>query len=386
MGDRCRGQRKGRVSPSFQENTWRAGLDRLLLGYAMPRWGESIFQGIVPYDDLEGKDARILGRFLDFIETLFSEVKALGRARTLADWFDAFSCLLEKLFDSSEQEEAEDLRAILRSLEDLRSIGEKGEGGFPEAVDFAVIKSHLTGVLEGEAAVDIMKEGNADIRWTPVPASRELPERLKRIAINYFKSYLNLIETKSEYSKLFDLFDRFRILCALRQGPYGVEEINRLFEKILREAGLIRTSGPWYPGRPVMITRNDYGMRLFNGDVGLILPDPGQKGKWSACFRESDGGIRLIAPVRLPEHETVFALTVHKCQGSEFDELLLLLPDRDAPILTRELIYTAITRARKGIEIWSDEELFIRAVSRQIERSSGLRETLWGSKQTQGVA
>lgn len=234
----------------------------------------------------------------------------------------------------------------------------------------------------GEAALDILKEGSADVRWGPVPSIRELPECLKKIAINYFKSYLNLIETKSEYNKLFDLFDRFRILCALRQGPYGAEEINRLFEKILREAGLIRTSGPWYPGRPVMITRNDYGMRLFNGDVGLILPDPGQKGKWSACFRESDGGIRLIAPVRLPEHETVYALTVHKCQGSEFDELLLLLPDRDVPVLTRELIYTAITRARKKIEIWSDEELFIRAVSRRIERSSGLRETLWDSKQT----
>lgn len=134
--------------PSFQENTWRAGLDRLLLGYAMPRRGESIFQGIVPYDDLEGKDARILGRFLDFIETLFSEVTALGQARTLAGWSDALSALLEKLFDSSEQEEAEDLRAILRSLEDLRRIGEKGEGGFPEAVDFAVMKAHLTGVLE----------------------------------------------------------------------------------------------------------------------------------------------------------------------------------------------------------------------------------------------
>lgn len=234
----------------------------------------------------------------------------------------------------------------------------------------------------GNAALDILKEGNADVRWAPVPSFRELPERLKKIAINYFKSYLNLIDTKGEYNKIFDLFGRFRILCALRQGPYGVEEINRLFEKILREAGLICTSGPWYPGRPVMITRNDYGMRLFNGDVGLILPDPGQKGKWSACFRESDGGIRLIAPVRLPEHETVYALTVHKSQGSEFDELLLILPDRDAPVLTRELIYTAITRARKGIEIWSDEELFIRAVSRRIERSSGLRETLWDSKQT----
>ena len=134
--------------PSFQENTWRAGLDRLLLGYAMPRSGECMFQGVVPYDDIEGKDTLILGRFLDFIETLFSEVTALGQARTLGSWSDTLSALLDKMFDSSEQEEAEDLRVILSSLEDLRKIEEKGEGGFPESADFAVIKAHLTGTLE----------------------------------------------------------------------------------------------------------------------------------------------------------------------------------------------------------------------------------------------
>jgi len=96
-----------------------------------------------------------------------------------------------------------------------------------------------------------------------------------------------------------------------------------------------------------------------------------------AFFRDAAGGLRRFAPVRLPAHETVYALTIHKSQGSEFDHILMILPDRDAPVLTRELIYTAITRARKSVTVWGEEELFIRAVSRRSVRSSGLRDALW---------
>jgi exodeoxyribonuclease V alpha subunit len=126
-----------------------------------------------------------------------------------------------------------------------------------------------------------------------------------------------------------------------------------------------------------MITKNDYGMKLFNGDVGLILPDPERNGELGAFFRDVAGGLRRFAPVRLPAHETVYALTIHKSQGSEFDHILMILPDKDAPVLTRELIYTAITRARKSVTVWGEEELFIRAVSRRSVRSSGLRDALW---------
>jgi len=126
-----------------------------------------------------------------------------------------------------------------------------------------------------------------------------------------------------------------------------------------------------------MITRNDYNLGLFNGDIGLVLPDPENGGELRAFF-PSGSGMRKVLPLRLPEHERAFAMTVHKSQGSEFDRVLLLMPDRDVPLLTRELVYTAITRAKKSVEILASDDLFCSAVERQIVRRSGLREKLWG--------
>jgi exodeoxyribonuclease V alpha subunit len=128
-----------------------------------------------------------------------------------------------------------------------------------------------------------------------------------------------------------------------------------------------------------MITRNDYNLRLFNGDVGVILPDYGQCNELRAFFRDAEGNIRKLPPVMLPEHETVFAMTVHKSQGSEFESILLILPDKDSPVLTRELIYTGMTRAKKSVEIWGTEGIFRTAVSRRIMRTSGLYDALYFS-------
>jgi exodeoxyribonuclease V alpha subunit len=122
-------------------------------------------------------------------------------------------------------------------------------------------------------------------------------------------------------------------------------------------------------------------VRLFNGDVGVILPDP-ITGEPRAWFAGLDNSPRGIPPVRLPEHETVFAMTVHKSQGSEFEEVLLMLPDRDSPLLTRELVYTAVTRASRRMELWCDEAVFRVAVSRRVERASGLGEAIWGRAQS----
>ena len=119
----------------------------------------------------------------------------------------------------------------------------------------------------------------------------------------------------------------------------------------------------------------------FNGDVGLILPDPDRRREMGAYFRDTAGGLRRFDPVRLPPHETVYALTIHKSQGSEFDHVLMILPDRDSPFLCRELIYTAVTRARKSVTAWDEAERdeaepFTMAVSRRCDRSSGLRDAL----------
>ena len=170
----------------------------------------------------------------------------------------------------------------------------------------------------------------------------------------------------------------FRILCALRQGPLGAPEVNRLVEEILREEGLIRSRSKWYAGRPVLISRNAYELRLFNGDTGVTLPDGEEGSDLRVFFPGTEGETRRIHPLRLPEHETCYAMTVHKSQGSEFERVLLILPDRDGPILTRELIYTALTRASRSVEIWGRKEVFRAAVERRIERRSGLRDGLWG--------
>ena len=126
-----------------------------------------------------------------------------------------------------------------------------------------------------------------------------------------------------------------------------------------------------------MITRNNTQLGLYNGDIGLILADPDKDGALSVFFPDGAGRFRRLFPQRLPDYETVYAMTVHKSQGSEFDHVLLLLSDTDVPLLTRELIYTGMTRARKQVHVWSAESVFISAISRCIRRTSGLRDTLW---------
>ena len=170
---------------------------------------------------------------------------------------------------------------------------------------------------------------------------------------------------------------RFRILTAVRKGPFGMEAINAHCESLLRAEGRIPGNSPWYAGRPVLVTRNDAELRLFNGDVGVCLPDPAAADELRVFFADTEGRLRSLPPARLPEHETVFAMTVHKSQGSEFDRVLLVLPDRDSPLLTRELIYTAVTRARSGVEIWSTQPVLHAAILRRTDRASGLRDAVW---------
>ena len=122
-----------------------------------------------------------------------------------------------------------------------------------------------------------------------------------------------------------------------------------------------------------------YPLGLFNGDIGVTLPDAETGNDQLAVFFAGDSGeVRRFQPYQIPEHTTVYAMTVHKSQGSEFDEVLFILPDKDFPILTRELIYTALTRARKKITIWGTHSIIRNAIGRQIERTSGLRDALWG--------
>jgi exodeoxyribonuclease V alpha subunit len=232
-------------------------------------------------------------------------------------------------------------------------------------------------VNEGDSvqALDLLRRGDTrDIEWRELPRPDRLAHALKDRIIAGFTGYLRADDPR----ETFDLFSRFRILCALRDGPYGVHSLNLLAEQILKGQGLIKKDDRWYHGRPILITRNDYNLNLFNGDIGIILEDPDAHEGPRAFFQAADGTLRNFPPLRLPEHETVYAMTVHKSQGSEFDQVLFILPDKVVPVLTRELVYTGMTRAKEKSEVWGKEEVFRSAVARRIERASGLRDALWG--------
>ncbi len=164
------------------------------------------------------------------------------------------------------------------------------------------------------------------------------------------------------------------ILTATRVGIYGLQAMNRLAENILSMENIIAPWNNFYPGRPIMITSNDYNLLLFNGDIGVIASD-GQDFK--AIFERSDGSEFKVSPARLPEHETAFAMTVHKSQGSEFDEVIVVLPESQSLIMTRELLYTAITRAKKKVIIAADLKTIKEMSQRPMERMTGLRDRLW---------
>lgn len=234
-------------------------------------------------------------------------------------------------------------------------------------------------VKEGDSgrALTLLKSGKyKDITWSVLPPPNALPGALKDTVKKGFAPYLEASDPEAGLH----FFERFRILCVVREGPYGVSAVNLLVEEILKKENLINPGRRWYPGRPIMIVRNDYQLKLFNGDVGIIFPDPEGENELRAFFPAADGTLRKYPPIRLPEHETVYAMTVHKSQGSEFDEALLLLPDRQVPVLTRELVYTGVTRVKRSIEVWGLEAIFQAAVSRRIERATGLREALWERK------
>ncbi|WP_266182707.1 exodeoxyribonuclease V subunit alpha [Dyella humicola] len=175
-------------------------------------------------------------------------------------------------------------------------------------------------------------------------------------------------------------FGRFQLLCALRQGPMGADGLNRQVADILHRAGLIDASREWYEGRPVLVTRNDYSLGLMNGDVGIALRVPDEHGvlHLRVAFEVAgDAGdtatrIRFVLPSRLGERETVYAMTVHKSQGSEFDHAALVLPDEPNAVLTRELLYTGITRARRWFSLWAAMSIVEQTVGQPVYRHSGL--------------
>ncbi len=166
------------------------------------------------------------------------------------------------------------------------------------------------------------------------------------------------------------LFERFRILCAVHQGDWGTESLNAAMQKALADQGLIKPQGEWFAGRPVMVTRNDAQLGVFNGDVGVALPN--LEGKLKVWFLDGEA-LRSVSVMRLAQVETAFAMTVHKSQGSEFEHTVLVLPPKGVEVLSRELVYTGITRAREQFTLIEAEPgLLEAAMAKPSARASGL--------------
>lgn len=236
---------------------------------------------------------------------------------------------------------------------------------------------------DAAAAIDILSNARSDaVEWLDTAGGPRVETRIRERVLEGCRVLGRAADPDAALAAL----TRFKILCAHADGPVSVETVNRTAERLLKQDGSISGIGPsaaWYGGRPVLVTRNDYTLRVFNGDIGVVLPDPAT-GTLFAHFPGTGEGSRRFLPQRLPEHQTAYALTVHKSQGSEFDEVLLLLPERDSPILTRELIYTALTRARRRITVCGRVEVIAAAVTRRIHRTSGLRDALWGRAHDDG--
>jgi exodeoxyribonuclease V alpha subunit len=231
------------------------------------------------------------------------------------------------------------------------------------------------------------KDGNADrvlerlsdpsdpsLIWINDGGSVPSSESMRAILGGYARYIETVRSSTADRQSITAAFARFRVLCAVRDGPWGVNAINQQvslhFRRTLQHPLDPGLRSEWYPGRPVMVLRNDHVLKLFNGDIGIVLPDP--NGILQVYFPDEIGGFRAIAPVRLPDHETAFAMTVHKSQGSEFDELLLALPAEKNRVLTRELLYTAVTRARQRLTLVANATVVASTIETATKRVSGL--------------
>lgn len=194
-------------------------------------------------------------------------------------------------------------------------------------------------------------------------------------SVNHYRNYfLEIVKQPVNIKHILNYFAQYRLLCALREGAFGVDGLNKVIEQTLENQQIIQRTRqqPWYVGRPIMILRNSFTLGLFNGDIGITLPDPDDASKLRVYFLLPNGEIKGFSPYRLPEHETVYAMTIHKSQGSEFDHISIVLPNEYSPILTRSLLYTAVTRAKQKVAIFSESTILTRTIQTKTQRQSGL--------------
>src|SRR5438045_6514955 len=271
----------------------------------------------------------------------------LGISASLAE---AFAKITGEKLDGTSADQAPIHSVVVELRRNYRFTPGAGIGELSSAVN------------RGDAvgAITVLKSAGS-IRWRPTPSLKNFERELRERVFPRFEKLLRLSDPAVALKQLAE----FAVLCALRRGPFGAETVNALLEGMLRETGLIEVAGRYHVGEPIIIVRNDYNMGLFNGDLGIVLPDA-ITGQLRVFFRGEEDEVLNFAPGRLPAHEPAFALTVHKSQGSEFHDALVILPERDAPVLTRELLYTGITSVREKEEVCASEELLRQTIEGKI--------------------
>jgi exodeoxyribonuclease V alpha subunit len=275
--------------------------------------------------------------------------------------------------------------AIVQLVENRRFAPESGIGRFARAC--------LADEFDAEQARVILTspERYSDVALLGHARAGALSEPTRQAIVAGYRPYLERLLGGPRDGETLEalharVLERFRVLCAHRQGRLGVAGLNQaaleLLERARDEAGSrgsplsgLSPREPYWVGRPILVTSNDYVVRLFNGDVGIVVSDA--QGERKVAFPDP-AGVRYVAPSRLPEHQSVFAMTIHKSQGSEFDHAMVILPEHDSPVLTRELVYTAVTRARRQLTLVGDPAVLVQALGKTVRRASGLEQKLWG--------
>lgn len=234
-----------------------------------------------------------------------------------------------------------------------RFSGEKGIGKFSKAIianDQPAIQSFLAPEADEQVMID-----------------QQYSKELFRDFVTGYGAFI----VENDIRTALHLLNDLRVLCAIREGEEGLYAINRAIEKILHDKRLIRVNADFYENRPIILTRNYYEHGLFNGDTGIIRPD--EQGVLMAWFEDSNGELKTVLPGYLTEAETVFAMTIHKSQGSEFNKVMVILPKaKNVPILTRELLYTGVTRAKQKVYVQASGEVLLQTAERFVERASGI--------------
>ncbi|MEW5734961.1 MAG: exodeoxyribonuclease V subunit alpha [Thermodesulfobacteriota bacterium] len=225
-------------------------------------------------------------------------------------------------------------------------------------------------VLEGRdrEALDLLREDRrADLAWVDASDPEALSRKLGEEALSGYARHL----AAASPGEMLAAREDFVVLAAVRRGPLGLLRANEFLTALFARNNLLRPGvGAFFHARPLLVTVNDYAAGLLNGDMGCVFGN-------AAYFPSREEEPRRFAAALLPSHETAWAITVHKAQGSEFDTVFVLLPENPSPVATRELLYTAVTRARRRVVVAASPASFSAAVTNRARRSSGLGEALW---------